>query len=311
MHTYVLELADSCWYVGRSKQINTRMWQHWTGRGAKWLKFHPPLRVAAIYSGDKERQVTLQYIKTYGLDRVRGGPWCAVDLRSMRHSPHVEEQINPMALSPINTSVIEKWSVGPAQQNIHGGRFWNVLNTDSGKTHPKFQLGGDELSLRCPFGLSQYSVDSKWTLDMSVPQWLPEQTFLKAIDAWIVETVHARQGEFFPKNQPMSKLQLQSMYTPLLSQNGEYEPKIRARVNKDKLAVFKVVGDITARGTADDITPGCQCVPVISLSKIWTMGQRFGCSAWCEAAMVWPRQERSMNDIFSTNLGVHAPNTQT
>jgi len=77
---YVLELEDGCWYIGITMDLNRRYGQHLSGDGAKWTKLHKPLRIYDIYSEDAglalENEVTLDYIRVYGADRVKGGSYC-------------------------------------------------------------------------------------------------------------------------------------------------------------------------------------------------------------------------------------------
>eukprot|EP01043_Picozoa_sp_COSAG02_P048221 COSAG02_NODE_4716_length_5060_cov_2.509978_8_plen_123_part_00 len=102
-YVYVLECANPSgeehdhWYVGVASpgHLSTRLDQHWVAKAARYTRTHRPVRVAAIHrgpaSGDAvvrlERETTLQImrecIERHGEDgwkRVRGGPWCSVDL---------------------------------------------------------------------------------------------------------------------------------------------------------------------------------------------------------------------------------------
>jgi predicted GIY-YIG superfamily endonuclease len=77
---YVLSLEDDCWYVGISYNLNHRLSQHWTGKGAKWTRHHPPQSVAEVVypaSLDLENQKTKELMERYGKEKVRGGSYCA------------------------------------------------------------------------------------------------------------------------------------------------------------------------------------------------------------------------------------------
>ena len=75
---YVLKLEDDKYYVGFSKNVKTRIDQHFSGKGSYWTKIHKPIKVIKIYhnkdKGD-EAIKTLKLMIKYGVQHVRGGPW--------------------------------------------------------------------------------------------------------------------------------------------------------------------------------------------------------------------------------------------
>lgn len=75
---YVLELADDCWYVGKTKDLDTRFARHLAGTGAEWTKLHPPkviVEAREVTSSLDEDHVTKQLMMKYGVDKVRGGSY--------------------------------------------------------------------------------------------------------------------------------------------------------------------------------------------------------------------------------------------
>ena len=74
--TYVLRLEEDRWYVGRTTQLQNRLTAHWTGNGAKWTKVYSPIEVQELYAGDREQELTEQYVLQYGHRYVRGGDYC-------------------------------------------------------------------------------------------------------------------------------------------------------------------------------------------------------------------------------------------
>jgi predicted GIY-YIG superfamily endonuclease len=93
---YVLELEDSCVYVGATMNFNVRMAQHFSGIGAKWTKLHKPLKVLeVIYPmiAGLENTITQKYFALYGKEKVRGGSWCRVQSQSTRYSKNNEHTI--------------------------------------------------------------------------------------------------------------------------------------------------------------------------------------------------------------------------
>lgn len=82
---YVLELENQCWYIGCTRNIDKRMKAHHKGKGAIWTKANKPIRIHEIResgtnsdseAGHIEDEVTLEYAKQYGIDKVRGGGYC-------------------------------------------------------------------------------------------------------------------------------------------------------------------------------------------------------------------------------------------
>ena len=80
---YVLKLKDECFYIGQSLKdhYEMRIKKHFKGRGSSWTKLHRPIEVLEEISVDgtyrdielKENQKTFEYMKKYGVKKVRGG----------------------------------------------------------------------------------------------------------------------------------------------------------------------------------------------------------------------------------------------
>ena len=82
---YVLRLHNDKWYVGRSANVERRFEQHMSGEGAKWTFLHKPINIHEtrdIITEDDEDRITREYMKQFGIYNVRGGKYCAVELKS-------------------------------------------------------------------------------------------------------------------------------------------------------------------------------------------------------------------------------------
>lgn len=80
---YVLQLEDDKYYIGKAKDVHERFKQHQTGKGSSWTKEYKPIKILetkTITSIHDENNVTKDYMKKYGIDNVRGGSYCQVDL---------------------------------------------------------------------------------------------------------------------------------------------------------------------------------------------------------------------------------------
>jgi hypothetical protein len=79
---YTLELTDNKYYVGKSDNPDVRIENHFDSSGSTWTTTYKPIRCINIIEGDAfdEIKVTLQTMHMYGMDKVRGGPYCSESL---------------------------------------------------------------------------------------------------------------------------------------------------------------------------------------------------------------------------------------
>ena len=93
---YVLECERGKYYIGRtSLSVEKRFQQHLHGRGAVWTRRYRPLVIAYTepYRPFEELRVTLEYMKRYGYENVRGAEWCSVEL-SVEEIDEIQRKIN-------------------------------------------------------------------------------------------------------------------------------------------------------------------------------------------------------------------------
>ena len=82
---YCLKLENEKYYIGMTYNFNLRYAQHECGDGAKWTRKHKPVEVLDVIpnAGDElENTKTLEYMKLYGWENVRGGYWCKLDMKN-------------------------------------------------------------------------------------------------------------------------------------------------------------------------------------------------------------------------------------
>ena len=202
-----------------------------------------------------------------------------------------------MATTLIESTDIKTFNVSNSEKGQHGNLFWSITTGKENKAHPRIQIAKNTHPQKAPFGLTTFGENSsRQNLDISVDD-VEIQNFFAALDKWVTEHVWENVKEFFPKKAPASKEHLRDMYCPLLSQRDpSFDPLLRTKINSSCL-VFKIENG-THKGTLDDILPGSLVVPIVSVSKIWTMSGRFGCTLVSEAVMVWPKKPKSIDDIF-------------
>ncbi len=81
VNIYVLELEGGKFYVGKTEHGLQRLKQHTSGQGSKWTKKHKPVDLHRWFPKQKdadENRVTLEMVKKFGAENVRGGNWTKV-----------------------------------------------------------------------------------------------------------------------------------------------------------------------------------------------------------------------------------------
>ena len=90
-YLYILQLQHGCFYVGKSDNPTKRFTQHKNGRGSAWTRLHKPIRMVKkmkMTSTLQEDQITEEWMKKKGIEKVRGGMYCQIELPD-----HVKETL--------------------------------------------------------------------------------------------------------------------------------------------------------------------------------------------------------------------------
>lgn len=81
---YVLKLTKDKYYIGTTnKEITVRFLQHEQGNGTKWTQLYKPISIIeTLKTSNKfdEDKWTKMYMNKYGIDNVRGGSYCQINL---------------------------------------------------------------------------------------------------------------------------------------------------------------------------------------------------------------------------------------
>src|SRR5437763_815116 len=85
---YVLKCKHDKYYVGKTRRdVQTRFQEHFDslgGLGSEWTRKYSPIKIVEkleqVDNNFLELTKTLEYMERYGIDNVRGGPYCQVDL---------------------------------------------------------------------------------------------------------------------------------------------------------------------------------------------------------------------------------------
>ena len=89
MFIYILQLEQGKYYVGKTTQPSFRIEKHFHREGSSWTKKYEPLSIVEIipncdsYDEDKH---TIRYMEKYGINNVRGGSFCQINLSDVNLS---------------------------------------------------------------------------------------------------------------------------------------------------------------------------------------------------------------------------------
>lgn len=130
-YVYVLELEQDKFYVGKSSNPISRVGEHIAttlfgdnvcNSGSGWTKMYPPVRILEVIpSHDEfdEDKTTLQYMKLKGIDNVRGGSFCELNL------------------SRENIVTLEKMLAGADNKCYYCGKDDHFINSCPQKNHKR------------------------------------------------------------------------------------------------------------------------------------------------------------------------------
>lgn len=94
---YALECQHQKYYIGRSTEPSRRILQHFQDQGSGWTRLHPPIRVLTVYENCTrfdEDKYTKEYMDKFGIENVRGGSYCQVELSDDQYQSLIRELRN-------------------------------------------------------------------------------------------------------------------------------------------------------------------------------------------------------------------------
>ena len=89
---FILKLEKDNWYVGKAetKRLTRTLKNHLNGNGSTWTKLHKVRYIENFYDNGDLKQITLDYMKKYGWQKVRGYAWSQ---RNMMKPPRELRQL--------------------------------------------------------------------------------------------------------------------------------------------------------------------------------------------------------------------------
>lgn len=95
---YVLKCENNKYYVGKTSDINRRFQEHFYGtRASEWTKLHRPYEIVQVedmVSEFDEMRKTLECMKKFGINNVRGAQWSNIYL-TPEQCHDIERAMNP------------------------------------------------------------------------------------------------------------------------------------------------------------------------------------------------------------------------
>ena len=93
---YVLQLENGNFYVGATNTPLRRIKTHFEGKGPQWTQVNKPIDIYEVKTNCdnySEQNTTLDYMKIYGVENVRGGQYTNCQLKKYELQ-HVNKSIN-------------------------------------------------------------------------------------------------------------------------------------------------------------------------------------------------------------------------
>ena len=91
---YVLQCDNDKYYIGKTANVDRRFAEHLNGEhGSEWTRYYPPrqiIEVENMSSNFDEMKKTLEYMKKFGIDNVRGAHWSNIYLTAKQRDAIME-----------------------------------------------------------------------------------------------------------------------------------------------------------------------------------------------------------------------------
>ena len=165
-----------------------------------------------IRDGDFEKELTLQAMRAFGVDFVRGGPYTRITppkkLRSFideTYSCIEKENLTNMAVNMLQQSNLNDWCVSDALKNKYNSSEFHIY-TKNTKAHPRVQLVSNKLPMRCPFGVSQFNDQGTLSINFCVAPYNEDvKLFLQGVDRFVLDWCWENKQAVFGNKLPPSR----------------------------------------------------------------------------------------------------------
>ena len=133
---YVLELQHGKYYVGITNNLQRRFQQHLDGTGSAWTREHAPVAVhitTALEGPLHEDRVTKEMMLEHGIDNVRGGAYCKVQLDEEQHAALTTEMRSASGVCLMCLQLLKvRMDVASFLTQVQHDRCWGVQTETAG-----------------------------------------------------------------------------------------------------------------------------------------------------------------------------------
>ena len=184
--------------------------------------------------------------------------------------------------------------------------FFAPVQLDGKPVYVQLAMGKSE-PLLLPYGLSTYYDDGDKKRDLRLGSSDALGSWAASVDKTVVKAAIERSKEWFGKK--LKESEIGDMYVPLvrtvINRSGESE-NIRTKIVLEgpwKTHLF-VPGETKADTEVvgiEALVPGAQMVPIVKISEVWFVEDKFGVSLDVTQACVWPPAAPSLDnfvDVF-------------
>ena len=163
----------------------------------------------------------------------------------------------------------------------------------------------DEAKCVTPFGISAYDDSNGSRKSMEISLGTEELVqFFQSLDEHNIQTAITNKETWFKDN--ISDDQIRAMYYPLVTLDPTdkgYAPRLHTKVNSDpgqrQIRVFEItdyapgVTPTFKVGTADQVVPYSDTMPIIEIQNIWFQKLQFGMTILTTDVVVFPKVQRA------------------
>lgn len=140
LNIYIIKCQHDKYYIGKSKNLENRILQHFQEIGSAWTGLHKPIEVVdTIKNADNfdEDKYTKIYMAKYGMDNVRGGSYVQISL-SPDVKKYLEKEINSTYDYCYRCGRTDHF-INKCNANVHidGSQLSNSSDKLSATNHPK------------------------------------------------------------------------------------------------------------------------------------------------------------------------------
>ena len=160
MSVYTLQCRDQRFYECFSTNVLRRVAEHFFGRGALWTRLHPPTKVVEIVTGDRELENAkkIALMARYGWQKVRGGNYCSLVLKTM--PPPLARALSCAPPRPLALPSDESYEYEE-----------HVVHLRRANTGWIARVSGP-LTIACTSGVKVFKQESEELLRTTVEQWI-------------------------------------------------------------------------------------------------------------------------------------------